>query len=113
MLFILANPTILVVYPSDGPTLWHAYQILKRKSVCLDLYPGRVQISWRVIEALEYGLVGVNEGLISTEVAPFEGHKQSDLGWEGSKYGIHEYLEIYVTLGREDSERQTIYVRLP
>ncbi|XP_042373209.1 succinate-semialdehyde dehydrogenase, mitochondrial-like isoform X1 [Zingiber officinale] len=56
--------------------------------------------SWRVSEALEYGLVGVNEGLISTEVAPFGGFKQSGLGREGSKYGIDEYLEIkYVCLG--------------
>lgn len=56
--------------------------------------------SWRVSEALEYGLVGVNEGLISTEVAPFGGFKQSGLGREGSKYGMDEYLEIkYVCLG--------------
>ncbi|KAK4786594.1 hypothetical protein SAY86_010427 [Trapa natans] len=61
------------------------------------IFTNSVQISWRVIEALEYGLVGVNEGLISTEVAPFEGHKQSDLGWEGSNYGIHEYLEVKVS----------------
>jgi len=49
---------------------------------------------WRVGEALEYGMVGVNTGLISTEVAPFGGIKQSGLGREGSKYGIEEYLEI-------------------
>ncbi|KAG0494613.1 hypothetical protein HPP92_005607 [Vanilla planifolia] len=56
--------------------------------------------SWRVSEALEYGLVGVNEGLISTEVAPFGGFKQSGLGREGSKYGIDEYLELkYVCFG--------------
>lgn len=59
-----------------------------------------LQRSWRVSEALEYGLVGVNEGLISTEVAPFGGVKQSGLGREGSKYGMEEYLEIkYVCLG--------------
>ncbi len=52
---------------------------------------GRV---WRVSEALEYGMVGINEGLISTEVAPFGGIKESGLGREGSKYGIDEYLEI-------------------
>ena len=45
-------------------------------------------------EALEYGMVGINEGLISTEVAPFGGVKESGLGREGSKYGIEEYLEI-------------------
>lgn len=56
--------------------------------------------SWRVSEALEYGLVGVNEGIISTEVAPFGGFKQSGLGREGSKYGIDDYLEIkYVCMG--------------
>ena len=52
---------------------------------------GRV---WRVAEALEYGIVGVNTGLISTEVAPFGGVKQSGLGREGSKYGIEDYLSI-------------------
>jgi succinate-semialdehyde dehydrogenase/glutarate-semialdehyde dehydrogenase len=50
--------------------------------------------SWRVAEALEYGMVGINEGLISTEVAPFGGVKQSGLGREGSKYGIEDYLEL-------------------
>ncbi|HVG26009.1 MAG TPA: NAD-dependent succinate-semialdehyde dehydrogenase [Acidobacteriaceae bacterium] len=48
---------------------------------------------WRVAEALEYGMVGINDGLISSEVAPFGGFKQSGLGREGSKYGIEEYLE--------------------
>jgi len=54
----------------------------------------------RVAEALEYGILGCNDGLISTEVAPFGGMKQSGLGREGSKYGIEDYLEIkYVLLG--------------
>jgi succinate-semialdehyde dehydrogenase/glutarate-semialdehyde dehydrogenase len=58
---------------------------------------GRVM---RVAEALEAGIVGANEGLISTEVAPFGGVKSSGLGREGSKYGIEDYLEIkYVCLG--------------
>jgi succinate-semialdehyde dehydrogenase / glutarate-semialdehyde dehydrogenase len=58
---------------------------------------GRV---WRVAEALEYGIVGINTGLISTEVAPFGGVKESGLGREGSKYGIEEFLEIkYLCLG--------------
>jgi succinate-semialdehyde dehydrogenase/glutarate-semialdehyde dehydrogenase len=58
---------------------------------------GRV---WRVAEALETGMVGVNTGIISTEVAPFGGVKESGLGREGSKYGIEEFLEIkYVCLG--------------
>jgi len=56
--------------------------------------------AWRVAEALEYGMVGINEGIISTEVAPFGGVKESGIGREGSKYGIDEYLEIkYVCLG--------------
>jgi succinate-semialdehyde dehydrogenase/glutarate-semialdehyde dehydrogenase len=55
---------------------------------------------WRVAEALEYGMVGVNTGLISTEVAPFGGVKQSGQGREGSKYGCDDYLEIkYICLG--------------
>ncbi|XP_062223951.1 succinate-semialdehyde dehydrogenase, mitochondrial-like [Phragmites australis] len=56
--------------------------------------------SWRVSEAPEYGLVAVNEALISTEVAPFGGVKQSGLGREGSKYGVDEYLELkYICMG--------------
>jgi len=55
---------------------------------------------WRVSEGLEYGIVGVNEGIVSTEVAPFGGMKESGLGREGSKYGIDEFLELkYVCLG--------------
>lgn len=54
---------------------------------------------WRVSEALEYGMVGVNTGLISTEVAPFGGIKQSGMGREGSKYGIEDYVEVkYVAM---------------
>jgi succinate-semialdehyde dehydrogenase/glutarate-semialdehyde dehydrogenase len=55
---------------------------------------------WRVAEALEYGIVGVNTGLISTEVAPFGGVKESGIGREGSKYGIEDYLTVkYLCLG--------------
>jgi succinate-semialdehyde dehydrogenase/glutarate-semialdehyde dehydrogenase len=55
---------------------------------------------WRVSEGLEYGIVGVNEGIISTEVAPFGGVKESGTGREGSKYGIEDYLEIkYLCMG--------------
>ncbi len=58
---------------------------------------GRV---WRVSEQLEYGMVGVNSGIISTAIAPFGGVKQSGVGREGSKYGIDEYLEIkYLCMG--------------
>jgi len=56
--------------------------------------------SWRVSEALEYGIVGLNTGLISTEVAPFGGMKESGFGREGSKYGILDYTELkYVCVG--------------
>jgi succinate-semialdehyde dehydrogenase/glutarate-semialdehyde dehydrogenase len=55
---------------------------------------------WRVAEAMEVGMVGVNTGLISTEIAPFGGIKQSGLGREGSRHGLEEYMEIkYVCLG--------------
>src|SRR5207244_12121380 len=58
---------------------------------------GRV---WRVAEALDYGMVGVNTGLITTEVAPFGGVKQSGLGREGSKYGCEEFVEVkYICMG--------------
>src|SRR5204862_3575921 len=56
--------------------------------------------SWRVSEALEYGIVGLNTGLISTEVAPFGGVKESGTGREGSKYGILDYTELkYLCVG--------------
>ncbi|GKD74105.1 succinate-semialdehyde dehydrogenase, mitochondrial-like protein [Tanacetum coccineum] len=58
------------------------------------IFTNSIKRSWRVSEALEYGIVGVNEGLVSTEVAPFGGFKQSGLGREGSKYGLDEYLEV-------------------
>ncbi|PLX79768.1 MAG: succinate-semialdehyde dehydrogenase I [Desulfuromonas sp.] len=59
--------------------------------------------SWRVGEALEYGMVGLNTGLISTTVAPFGGVKESGLGREGSKYGVDDYLEIkYLCMGGID-----------
>jgi len=57
-------------------------------------YTENVRRAWRVAEALEYGMVGHNTGLISNEVAPFGGVKQSGLGREGSRHGIEEYLEI-------------------
>jgi succinate-semialdehyde dehydrogenase/glutarate-semialdehyde dehydrogenase len=56
--------------------------------------------AWRVARALETGMVGINDGIISTEVAPFGGVKQSGLGREGSSWGIDEYLEMkYVCIG--------------
>jgi len=56
--------------------------------------------AWRIAEALEAGMVGVNTGLITTQVAPFGGVKQSGLGREGSYYGIDEYVEVkYICFG--------------
>src|SRR5688572_28686401 len=64
------------------------------------LYTRDLARSWRVTEALEYGIVGLNPGLISTEVAPFGGVKQSGIGREGSRYGILEFTELkYVCVG--------------
>ncbi len=57
---------------------------------------GRV---WRVAEGLEYGMVCINDGILSTELAPFGGMKESGVGREGSKYGIEEYVELkYITM---------------
>ncbi len=59
---------------------------------------------WRVAESLEYGIVGINEGIISTEVAPFGGIKESGIGREGSRYGLEEYMEIkYLLMGGLES----------
>ena len=64
------------------------------------LYTQNLSRAWRVGEALEYGMVGINEGLISTEVAPFGGIKESGCGREGSKYGIEDYQELkYMCMG--------------
>ena len=52
---------------------------------------------WRVSEVLEYGMVGVNTGLISTEIAPFGGIKESGRGREGSKYGIEDFMGLKYT----------------
>ena len=58
---------------------------------------------WRVAEALEYGMVGINVGIISNEIAPFGGVKESGIGREGSKYGIEEFLEVkYLCIGGID-----------
>lgn len=58
------------------------------------IYTPNMSRIWRVSEALEYGMVGINEGIISTEVAPFGGVKQSGLGREGSRYGMEEFMEM-------------------
>jgi succinate-semialdehyde dehydrogenase/glutarate-semialdehyde dehydrogenase len=57
-------------------------------------YTENLKRSWRVGEALEFGMIGLNTGAISTEVAPFGGVKQSGLGREGAQVGIEEYLEM-------------------
>lgn len=64
------------------------------------VYARNISRIWRVSEALEYGMIGINEGIISTEVAPFGGIKESGIGREGSKYGIDDYVELkYICLG--------------
>ncbi len=64
------------------------------------IYTQNLSRAWRVGEALEYGMVGVNEGIISTEVAPFGGIKESGTGREGSKYGLEDYQELkYMCMG--------------
>jgi succinate-semialdehyde dehydrogenase/glutarate-semialdehyde dehydrogenase len=64
------------------------------------IYTRDLARSWRVSEAIEYGIVGVNTGIISTEVAPFGGVKESGTGREGSKYGILDYTELkYICVG--------------
>ena len=63
-------------------------------------YSRDIRRVWRVAEALEYGMVGINTGLISTEIAPFGGMKESGIGREGSKYGIEEFIEVkYLCMG--------------
>jgi acyl-CoA reductase-like NAD-dependent aldehyde dehydrogenase len=63
-------------------------------------YSGDIGQVWRVAEKLDYGMVGANEGLISTTEIPFGGVKESGLGREGGKYGLDEYFELkYVCMG--------------
>jgi succinate-semialdehyde dehydrogenase/glutarate-semialdehyde dehydrogenase len=72
--------------------------------LCAYFYSRDVGRVWRVSEALEYGIVGINTGLISTEVAPFGGMKESGIGREGSKYGIEEWVELkYLCVGGIDA----------
>lgn len=64
-------------------------------------YGNHIDRIWRVAEQLEYGMVGINTGILSTEVAPFGGIKQSGMGREGSKYGLDDYLDIkYLCMGK-------------
>lgn len=87
-----ASEAEVIRYANDTPYGLAAYFYAR------DL--GRV---WRVSEALEYGIVGINEGIISTEVAPFGGIKESGMGREGSKYGTDDFVEIkYCLVGGVD-----------
>ena len=71
--------------------------------LCAYFYSRDVGRIWRVAEALEYGIVGINEGIISTEVAPFGGVKESGIGREGAHHGLDEYLEVkYLCMGGID-----------
>lgn len=71
-------------------------------------YTGSYERAWRVSEALECGIVGLNEGIISTELAPFGGIKESGVGREGSRYGIEDYVEIkYICAGGLGKKRAT------
>ena len=82
------------------PTRWPTTPNSASRTYFFSRDIGRV---WRVAEALEYGIVGINEGIISTEIAPFGGMKESGIGREGSKYGIEDYLEVkYLCLGGID-----------
>jgi len=77
----------------------HAFTPEKRR-LKFGLFARGLARVWRVAEALEFGLVGINTGAISSELAPFGGVKESGLGREGSKYGIEEFLEIkYLCIG--------------
>lgn len=95
------------LHVSVNSTIWRlTLKILKQTWPALMFvlsgyfYSQDVSQIWRVAEALEVGLVGVNEGLLSTPEATFGGVKQSGLGREGSKYGIDEYLEVkYMCFG--------------
>ena len=63
-------------------------------------YSDNIRRIWKVAEALEYGMVGINDGIISSEVAPFGGVKQSGIGREGAKQGIDEYMDVkYLCFG--------------
>ncbi|HHL42705.1 MAG TPA: aldehyde dehydrogenase family protein, partial [Hellea balneolensis] len=67
------------------------------------LYSRDIGRIWRVSEGLEYGMIGINEGIISSELAPFGGIKESGIGREGSKYGLDEFLEVkYLCMGGLD-----------
>ncbi len=88
-IFKFSNEAEAITMANDTPFGLAAY-----------FYSQNIGRIWRIAEALEYGMVGINEGLISTEVAPFGGVKESGLGREGSQHGIEDYLELkYLCMG--------------
>jgi len=63
-------------------------------------YTAGLARTWRIAEALKFGVVGINTGMVATEVAPFGGFKESGIGREGSRHGIEEFLEVkYLSVG--------------
>jgi succinate-semialdehyde dehydrogenase / glutarate-semialdehyde dehydrogenase len=93
--------------PLRGPTTPHLTLPRSRwrggRGLAACVYSRDIGRIWPVAEGLEYGMVGLNEGIISTEIAPFGGMKESGIGREGSKYGIEEFLEVkYLCMGGID-----------
>ncbi|CAI9756723.1 unnamed protein product [Fraxinus pennsylvanica] len=86
------GPVALLKFKTEGEAICLANDT--NAGLVAYIFTTNVQRSWRVSKALEYGIVGVNEGLVSTEAAPFGCVKESGLGREGSKYGIDEFLEV-------------------
>ena len=94
------SPRSTASRPKTRPSRWPTTPNSVSPSYFYSRDIGRI---WRVAEALEYGIVGINEGIISTEIAPFGGMKESGIGREGSKYGIEEFLEVkYLCMGGID-----------
>ena len=86
--------SLIAEWRDDPPDLWFTYHLYHKAPDW---------IGPRVAEALEYGIVGVNEGIISNEVAPFGGVKESGIGREGSKYGMDDFTELkYLCMGGID-----------
>ena len=96
-----SGATFAVLNPASGEVVAEVPRMgaaETRRAYSRDM--GRI---WRVSEALEYGILGINTGVVSTEVAPFGGVKESGIGREGSKYGIDEWLETkYLCMGGLD-----------
>ena len=94
--YLQKRSLVKVTNPADGKYL--ITNVKSNKEKFSNFYNS--VLSTRVAEELEYGMVGINEGLISTEVAPFGGIKFSGIGREGSKYGIEDYLDVkYMCFG--------------